>query len=68
MPEKTIEKFDFDVFEKELTCLINNHSLELLSDTPDYILSRYLVGCLKTFSETTKQRDKWYNFKPWNKE
>lgn len=59
------DKYDFEKFEKELTTLINNCSLENLSDTPDFILSKYLVNCLKIFSETSKMRDKWYNFKPW---
>ena len=47
-------------FEKELTTLINKHSIESGSDTPDFILSHFLVGCLEAFSSTCKQREKWY--------
>jgi len=47
-------------FKMELTSLINRFGLESLSDTPDYILAEYLIGCLKTFNETTKKRIQWY--------
>jgi hypothetical protein len=53
--EKTMEEF-----ERELTALINRHSLEGESDTPDFILAKYLVFCLKVFNETTKLREQWY--------
>lgn len=52
-------------FEKELTELINKYSLENGSETPDYILAKYLNDCLTTFNKATKKRDKWYKFKPW---
>ena len=52
-------------FEKELTELINKHSLENGSNTPDFILAKYLNDCLTTFNKATKERDKWYKFKPW---
>jgi hypothetical protein len=50
-------------FEKELSNLINRYNQENASDTPDFILAQYLLGCLETFSETTKARDLWYGFK-----
>ena len=43
-------------FEKELTNLINCHSLENGSDTPDFILSEYLVASLKAFNHSAKDR------------
>ena len=52
-------------FEKELTELINKYSLENGSNTPDYILAKYLNDCLTTFNKAIKKRDKWYKFKPW---
>ncbi len=33
-------------FEKALSDAINRHSMENGSDTPDYILGRYLANCL----------------------
>jgi len=50
-------------FEKELEMLINKHSKENESDTPDFILVQYLKGCLANYVKTVKARDKWYGFK-----
>ena len=47
-------------FKKELEGLINKYSIENESDTPDFILAEYLMGCLKTFNDITKSRDRWY--------
>jgi hypothetical protein len=48
-------------FEKELTSLINRHSKENESDTPDYILARYLIKCLDAFNTSVKKRDTWHS-------
>lgn len=53
-----------DKFRKELTELINKYSIESESDTPDYILANYLVGCLNNYAEIINERDGWFNFKP----
>jgi hypothetical protein len=49
-----------DDLERELTVLLNRHSAEMPSNTPDYILAHYLIGCLDTFTEATVRRDQWY--------
>ena len=43
-------------FTNDLTNLINTHSLENDSDTPDFILSEYLVGCLQAFNHSAKDQ------------
>lgn len=48
-------------FEKELRDLINRHSMENGSDTPDDVLARYLMKCLVAFDEATRARDKWFD-------
>ena len=48
-------------FEQELTQLLNKYSKENDSNTPDFILSEYLQGCLNTYNKTLKARDKWFN-------
>lgn len=48
-------------FEHQLTSLINRHSMENGSDTPDFILGKYLLKCLRTFNETISEREVWYN-------
>lgn len=47
-------------FEQELTALINRHSRENESNTPDFILAQYIEGCLQTFARATQQRETWY--------
>ena len=49
-----------DNFEKELQHLLNRHSQENASNTPDFILAQYLVGCLAAFNVATQQRETWY--------
>ncbi len=50
-------------FEQELAALINKHSIENFSNTPDYVLASYLNNCLKTFGEAMIYRDHWYGKK-----
>lgn len=47
-------------FERELSQLLNKYSQENESNTPDFILARYLNGCLRLFNATSKQRADWY--------
>ena len=47
-------------FRKELATLINRHSLENGSDTPDFILAEYLSSCLKAFDNAFERRLIWY--------
>ena len=47
-------------FKSELTTLINKHSLENASNTPDHILARYIQGCLTAFNTAVTTRDIWY--------
>ena len=48
-------------FQKELEGLINSHSCENESNTPDFILAQFLQGCLDTFNTVVKRRDQWYS-------
>lgn len=51
-------------FEKELEHLINRHCKENDSNTPDFILAKYLQGCLNNFNDTVNQRERWYGREP----
>lgn len=46
-------------FQRELEKLINFHSEEKGSNTPDFILAKYLIGCLEVFGTAVKARDEW---------
>ncbi len=47
-------------FLGELEHLINRHSKENESNTPDFILAQYLEGCLKVFNTAVQKRETWY--------
>jgi len=51
-------------FQKELTELINKHSMENASNTPDWLLAQYLSGCLAIFTTAIQQRESWYGHDP----
>lgn len=40
--------------------VLNKHSAENGSDTPDFILANYLLGCLAAFDEATELRTAWH--------
>lgn len=48
-------------FRKALECLLNRHSKENGSNTPDFILARYLEHCLKAFDTAVDARSEWYD-------
>ena len=50
----------FKKFRKELAVLINKYGLENGSDTPDFMLAKYLTECLAVFDRVTISRSKWY--------
>ena len=49
-----------DNFRKELEDLLNKHSMENESNTPDFILSDYLTRCLDAFDIAVQDRTHWY--------
>lgn len=44
-------------FKNELEDLLNRHSKENESNTPDFILADYLIGCLENFNKTIRLRE-----------
>lgn len=44
-------------FRKELEHLINRHSLENGSNTPDFVLANFLCNCLAAFDAAVNRRD-----------
>lgn len=47
-------------FVSELASLLNRHSKENGSGTPDFILAEYLFGCLTHFNAAVNRRESWY--------
>jgi hypothetical protein len=47
-------------FAKELEQLINKHSMENQSDTPDFILAEFMMNALQSYERAIYQRTSWY--------
>lgn len=47
----------------EIKSVLNKHSRENASNTPDFILADYLQACLEAFEFATVQRESWYGIK-----
>ena len=47
-------------FKDELEYLINRHSKENDSNTPDFILAEYMSACLSAYNTAVQQRETWY--------
>lgn len=47
-------------FAQELRSLLNRHSQENKSNTPDFILATYLLWCMTAFNQAVNDRDAWY--------
>lgn len=46
-------------FERDLMGVINSHSLENQSGTPDFLLAEYLMDCLRAFNRAVAARAEW---------
>ena len=51
-------------FRGELEQLINRHSRENRSNTPDFLLAEFITNCLIAYENATMQRDRWYGIAP----
>lgn len=48
----------------DLRRLLNLHSRENRSGTPDIVLARFLINALEAFESAVNQRDNWWGFVP----
>jgi hypothetical protein len=48
-------------FRKRLEELINTHSMENGSDTPDYILANFMTNSLNAFDTAVNERERFYD-------
>lgn len=46
--------------KREIEEAINRASRENASNTPDFILAEYLMGCLEAFERATNERREWF--------
>lgn len=59
-----IEMSNDRLFTDELEGLINKYCVENESNTPDYLLARYLMDALRAYERVVKDRDNWFGFEP----
>lgn len=53
-------------FRTDLEHLINSHCMENGSNTPDFLLADYLMGCLDVFDKVVSARAKWWDHSEWD--
>ena len=46
--------------EDEIRDVLNRHSAENGSNTPDFILAEFLIGCLSLWDRNVTRRENWY--------
>jgi len=50
--------------EQEIASVLNRHSQENASNTPDFLLARFLLDCLGAFNRAVRDRESWYGRDP----
>ena len=48
-------------FQKDLEELLNKYSMEIGSNTPDFVLAEYLMDCYHSFNKAVNSRQQWYS-------
>jgi hypothetical protein len=46
--------------QRELEELMSKYCAENASNTPDFILAEYLIGCLNAYNQAVVKRAEWY--------
>lgn len=57
------KKHQDSILRRNLTTVLNAMCREGASNTPDFILGRYLLDCLKAFERATAAREEWWEGK-----
>jgi hypothetical protein len=50
-----------ELLRDQIQHILNAHSAENGSNTPDYILAEYLTDCLNAFDKAVTRRSNWYD-------
>ena len=58
--ENAMEKIKSEEFAKELSSLLNKHSVDNACGTPDFILADFGVECLEAAEKMMKRREEWF--------
>lgn len=58
-PTQTNEKEEALI--REVATVLNKYSQENRSNTPDFMLSEFMLGCLNVYENTIVARNAWYS-------
>ncbi len=61
--EEEITDERYEALRKDLSALLNKYSQENRSDTPDFMLADFMLGCLNVYENTIVARENWYGRK-----
>jgi len=50
----------FENLKREISSVLNKYSQENRSNTPDFILAEYMLGCLTVYENTISMRNNWF--------
>ena len=50
---------DREALQRDLASVLNRYSVENESNTPDFVLARFLMDCLDAFTGAVHGRDVW---------
>jgi hypothetical protein len=53
-----------DDLRRDLAAVVNRHSRENLSNTPDFLLAEFMLNALEAAELFTAERDRWYGIAP----
>jgi hypothetical protein len=54
--KKPLDSGSYESFRKDIEHLINRHCMENRSDTPDFILAKYLTDCLMAYDSAVSAK------------
>jgi uncharacterized protein YejL (UPF0352 family) len=57
--EKTEDDKKYDQLVKEIAAVLNRHSVENRSNTPDFMLAEFMLGVLNVYENTLRNREQW---------
>lgn len=60
LPQISPRAADHGQLRADLAAVINRHSRENGSNTPDFVLAQYLANCLDAFDNAIWNRAQWY--------
>ncbi len=59
MEEQIVDE-KYEALRKEIKSILNKYSQENRSNTPDFMLADFMLGCLNVYENTISAREKWY--------